>query len=304
MELRHLRYFVAVAEELNFRKAAERLHLTQPSLSAQIRQLEEEMGLRLLERDTHSVTLNPAGVRFLEDCRRILRDVKESTRSAQRIGRGEAGQLSIGFVASLGHGFLPQVLKTYREKFPDVELHLTELDTTQQIKAINSRRIDLGIIGLGLTEETTDLQLRVVSEERLMAVLPQGHPLAKGHKTKPRPLPLSTLANEPFLLAARQSAPLYNPWLLVLCHQAGFQPHLVQEVGQPTTVLNYVAANLGVTILPEQFSRQQTEGVVFLPLASPVPRYRYCAAWLPENQHPALLHFVNTAESVSRIRKT
>lgn len=300
MELRHLRYFVAVAEELNFRKAAERLNLTQPSLSAQVRQLEEEMDLRLLDRDTHRVALTPAGAHFLEDCRRILREVADSVRTAQRIARGESGQLSIGFVASLGHGFLPKVLRTYRRKFPDVELHLVEMDTTQQIKALNARRIDLGFIGLGLTGEIPDLQMTIVSGEQLMAVLPQDHPIAKGRSKKAGPLPLSALANEPLLLAARQSAPLYNPWLLVLCQQAGFQPRLVQEEGQPMTVLNYVAADLGVTILPGQFSRQQTEGVVFIPLAPPVPRYRYCAAWLPEKPHPALHHFVKTAETVSR----
>ncbi len=297
MELRHLRYFAAVAEELNFRRAAERLHLTQPSLSAQIRALEEEIGVRLLDRDTHRVSLNPAGVRFYEDARRILRDAEESVRNARRLARGEAGELSVGFVASLGHGLLPRVLRRYRKRFPEVHLRLVEMDTTQQIEALNARRIDLGFIGLGLTYEASDLRLATVAEEQLAAVLPQGHPLSRRSRGKAKSLPLKALAEEPLLLAKRSSAPLYNPWLLVLCHQAGFHPHSVQEAGKPVTVLNYVAAGLGVSILPGQYRRAATEGVVFIPLEPPVPKYRYCAAWLPKNENPALHHFVEVAKA-------
>lgn len=303
MELRHLRYFVAVAEELNFRRAAEKVHVTQPSLSAQIRQLEEEIGARLLERDTHRVALTPAGRNFLEGCRGVLRDVEDCTRSTQRIARGEAGQLSIGFVASLGHGLLPGVLRTFRQKFPGIELRLVEMDTTQQIDALTARRLDLGFIGLGLPTEISNLQLATVAEERLVVVLPQDHPLAPKGRGTPRPLPLSALAGEPFLLAARQSAPLYNPWLLVLCQQAGFQPNVVQEAGQPVTVLNYVAAGLGITILPAQFGRLSTVGVSVVPLSRQVPSYRYCAAWIPENEHPALANFVAAAKAAGRALK-
>ncbi len=296
MELRHLRYFVAVAEELNFRRAAERLNLSQPSLSAQVRALEQELEVQLLERDTHHVSLTPAGARFLDDSRRVLRDVGESVRAVRRIASGEAGELSIGFVASLGHGLLPRILRSYRERYPTVELRLTEMDTTAQIEALNARRIDLGFIGYGLAAETPDLQLVTVAEEQLAAVLPQGHPLTrtKGGR-KPASLPLSALAQENLLLAGRTTAPLFNPWLLVLCQQAGFQPHTVQEEGQPVTVLNYVAAGLGVTILPLQYQLTATAGVTFIPLAPPVPKYRYCAAWLPKNRHSALQRFLEVA---------
>ncbi len=298
MELRHLRYFVAVAEELNFRRAAQRVHVTQPSLSAQIRQLEQEIGVRLLDRDTHSVALTPAGTRFLDDSKRVLREAEESVRTAQRVARGETGELSIGFVASLGHGLLPRVLRTYRQRFPDVTLKLCEMDTNRQIEAINDRRLDLGFIGFGLAEETSDLQLAIVAEEPLYAILPQGHPLIG--ENPPASLPLQALAKEPFLLASRQGAPLFNPWLMILCHQAGFQPHIVQEADQPVTVLNYVAAGVGVTILPAQFSRLATVGVVFVRLDPPVPPYRYCAAWLPKNRHSAIRHFIEIAKEAAQ----
>lgn len=301
MELRHIRYFVAVAEELSFRRAAERINVTQPSLSEQIRQLEAEIGARLLDRDTHHVALTPAGRNFLESCRRILREAEDGTRVARRLSKGEAGQLSIGFVASLGHGLLPGILRAYREKFPDVELRLAEMDTTPQIEALNARQLDLGFVGLGLpTEEISDLELVTIREEKLMAVLPQDHPLANKVRAT---LPLSALAKEPFLFGARQTASFYNPWLIVLCQQAGFQPHVVQEVGQPVTVLNYVAAGLGVTILPAQFSRMSTVGVRFIPLARPAPSYRYCATWSQENKHSALGHFIEVARKVARNMK-
>jgi DNA-binding transcriptional LysR family regulator len=259
------------------------------------------METRLLERNTHRVSLTAAGRDFLESSRQILHITEDGVRTARRIAHGKAGHLSIGFVPSLGHGLLPAILRSYRGRFPDVELRLTEMDTTQQIEALNAQQLDLGFIGLGLpAKQITDLELSTIREERLVAVLPQDHPLCSRRRYRVKELPLSAMAKERFLLGARQSAPVYNPWLIVLCQQAGFQPHVVQEVGQPVTVLNYVAAGLGVTILPAQFSRLFTVGLSFIPLAPPVPRYRYCAAWSPQNKHSALIYFMKTAQAVAR----
>jgi DNA-binding transcriptional LysR family regulator len=301
MELRHLRYFEAVAEELNFRRAAVRMNVTQPSLSTQIRQLEEEMQAKLLERDTHRVFLTPAGRRFLEDCRKLLRDAAESARTARRISRGEAGQLAIGFVASLGHGLLPRVLRAYRKKYPSVDLRLSEMDTTQQIEALAARQLDIGFVGLGLPRETSNLNLELVAEEKLVVVLPQDHPRAVSGGRVARSIRLRSLEGERLLLSARQSAPIYNPWILTLCQQAGFQPYDVQEAGLPVTVLNYVAAGMGVTVLPAQFSRMPMAGVRFVPLAAPAPVYRYYAAWQAQNGHVALRHLVEIARQTKSI---
>lgn len=301
MELRHLRYFEAVAQTLSFRRAAGLLHVTQPTLSAQIRQLEEEIGVRLLDRDTHHVALTPAGTRFLDDCRRLLQDAEESVRSAQRLGRGEAGRLSIGFVPSLAHGIFSRILHAYRRRFPDIELRLTELDTTRQMQALQAGRIDLALIGLGLPAEGRDGLRQVdVTEERLMAVLPEGHPLIP--KREGQNLPLRALAQERFLLPDPTRAPLFNPWLIVLCQQAGFQPQIEHVNGQPVSVLNFVAAGLGITMLGAQFRRFGIEGVRFVPLAKPVPGYRYCATWQRTNKHPALLNFVETAVQAGKLR--
>lgn len=297
MELRHARYFVAVAEELNFRRAAERLHLAQPSLSTQIRLLEEDVGVQLLERDSHKVELTPAGRNFLESCRRLLQDAENYTKTARRIARGESVPLSIGFVPSLAHGLLPSVLRHFRQRFPDVQLFLSEMDSTAQIEQIARNRIDLGLIGLGLPKEIPELEIVPVAEERLVAAIPRDHKLAQ----KPRAsIALRALAGEHFLLGSRLNAPVFNPWIIVLCQQAGFQPHIIQESGQPMTVLNYVAAGLGITILPEQFSRLVTTEVCFIPLAPPTPGYRYCAARLRENRNPAVAHFIQIAREVGK----
>ena len=297
MELRHARYFVAVAEELNFRRAAERLHLTQPSLSTQIRLLEKDVGVQLLERDSHKVELTPAGRSFLEGCRRLLQDADHCGRTARRIARGESVPLSIGFVPSLAHGLLPRVLRIFRQRFPKAQLFLSEMDSTAQIEQIAENRIDLGLIGLGSPKEIPELDIVVVAEERLVAALPQDHSLAQKAR---KSIPLNALADEHFLLGSRLNAPVFNPWIIVLCQQAGFQPHVIQESGQPITVLNYVAAGLGVTIVPEQFSRLVTAGVCFIPLARPTPRYRYCAARMRNNRNPIVEHFIQIAHEVGQ----
>ena len=294
MELRHARYFVAVAEELNFRRAAKLLHLAQPSLSTQIHRLEEDVGVQLLERDTHKVELTPAGRSFLEGCRRLLQDADNYTRTARRIARGQSVLLSIGFVPSLAHGLLPSILRLFRQRFPEVQLLLSEMDSTAQVEQIAGNRIDLGLIGLGLPKDIPELEIIVVAEERLVAAIPQDHPLA--HKSR-KSIPLRALANERFLLG---NTPVLNPWIIVLCQQAGFQPNVVRESGEPMTVLNYVAAGLGVTILPEQFSRLVTAEVCFIPLARPTPGYRYCAARMRNNRKPALAHFIRIAREVGK----
>lgn len=301
MELRHLRYFLAVAEELSFRRAAQRLHVTQPTLSVQVRQLEEQLGVTLFERDTHHVRLTVPGMHFQEHARDLVRRAADARLRVRRVASGETGELSVGFVASLGHGLLPRVVRDYRRKFPGVELHLFQMETAQQIEALANRRLDLGFIGMGLSADLADLEIAPVADERLMAAFPEDHPLLLWRGRPRKSIPLGHLQGEPFLFASRKSAPLFNPWLLLLCRQAGFQPEVVREEGEPVTVLNYVAAGLGVSILPEQFSKLFTVGVAFLPLARPVPRYRYCAAWLPGNHHAALLRFVEAAQAQKKL---
>lgn len=296
MELRHLRYFVTVAEELNFRRAAVRLHISQPPLTSQVRQLEEEIGARLLERDSHHVALTAAGIVFLDSCRRLLRDAEAAVEGVRRTARGETGCLSIGFVPSLAHGVAPSLFKYYRQKFPKVDLTLSEMDTSRQLAELVARRLDIGLIGAGLPGEHPELDSVTIAEEPLMAALSPEHRLARRQA-----LSLRALAGEKLILTLRQNRTGYNPWLLQLCHRFGYEPVIARETDRrTTTVLNYVAAGFGIAIVPAQFSRVPTAGVVFVPLARPVPPYRYCAAWRRHEPAPLVASFVSTAAEFRR----
>ena len=293
MELRHLRYFVAAAEELSFRRAAERLHVAQPALSVQIKQLEEEVGAILLDRDRHHVALTAAGKVFLDHSRRVLRAADEAVRSAVRAARGETGRLAIGFIAQLSYEWLPNVLRSFRRRYPDVEISLTELTPTRQIEELENRQIDLGIIGLGLPYPHEELEVAVMSEEGLVVALPLEHPLA--HRRK---LALKELAKESFIFTARQDAPAFSPWLLALCREAGFEPKVALETDRSPSALNYVAAGFGVAMFPAQIGRMTMPSVRFVPLDEKSPKYQLCAAWRRDNESPALERFLTAARSV------
>ena len=293
MELRHLRYFVAVAEELNFRRAAERLHVAQPALSVQIRQLEGEIGVGLLERDRHHVALTAAGSVFLGRARQTLQAADEATRAAVRAARGETGRLAVGFIAQLSYEWLPNVLRAYRQRFRDVEIVLTELAPSRQIEELIARRLDLGIIGLGLPDAHEELAVAVMSEEGLVVALPLDHPLATR-----RTLSLKELSRERFIFTVRTDSPAFNPWLLRLCHEAGFEPTIALEADRSPSVLNYVAAGFGVGVFPAQIGRLKMPNVRFVPLDEATPKYQLCVAWRRDNVSPALERFLATARTV------
>ena len=295
MELRHIRYFVAAAEELNFRRAAQILHVSQPALSVQIHQLEEELGAVLLDRDRHHVALTAAGKVFLEHGRRLLQASEEAARAAVRAARGETGRLAIGFIAQLSYEWLPNVLRSFRRHHADVEISLTELTPTRQIEELTARRLDLGIIGLRPPNLHEDLHAAVMSEEGLVAALPRDHRLATR-----RSLALSELAKEKFIFTARQDAPAFSPWLLALCRQARFEPEIALETDRSPSALNYVAAGFGVAIFPAQIGRLAMPGVRFVPLDKSTPPYQLSAAWRKDNHSPALERFLDTARTVVR----
>ena len=290
MELRHLRYFTAAAEELSFRRAAERLHVSQPALSVQIRQLEEELGATLLDRDRHHVALTAAGKVFLDHAHRLLRAADEAVRAAGRAARGETGRLAIGFIAQLSYEWLPTVLRNFRKRHPDVEISLTELTPTRQIEELLDRRLDLGIIGLGLPTPHDELEVSVMGHERLIVALPLDHPMATR-----RTIALADLAREKFIFTARVDAPAYSPWLLALCQRAGFEPEIALETDRSPSALNYVAAGFGVAIFPAQIGRLAMPLIRFVPLDRSTPEYQLSVAWRKDNRSPALERFLATA---------
>ncbi len=285
MELRHLRAFQAVAEELNFSRAAERLHVAQSALSRTIADLESGMEVRLLDRNTHGVALTGAGALFLERVNQILEDTRDAVAQTQRRHRGETGILRIGFIGTLSQSLLPELLQAYRALYSSVDLVLREQGPVRQREGILSGRLDCGFIGLAVDSPDPELETFVVAEDDLMAAIPVRHALAEKSTVR-----LADLKGDAIYLTAQANAPVFNPWLVELCRKAGFEPRIARETDRASTVLNYIAAGFGISIFPSRISSLATPGVRFLPLKG-MPKYQYKFAWLRRNSNPALLEF-------------
>jgi DNA-binding transcriptional LysR family regulator len=186
-------------------------------------------------------------------------------------------------------------MKSFGHRFPEIDLRLVEIDSSQQLEQIALHQLDIGLIGLGHTERTDDLELVPIVDQRLTAVFPEDHPQAG----KKKAIALKSLAQERFLVAARSNADVFNSWLIVLCQQAGFHPQIAQEFGQPLTVLNYVAGGLGITILPAQYGSLQIARIRFRPLDRSTPPYRYCAAYHRSFSNPAIPLFMTAVPRVN-----
>lgn len=288
MELRHLRYFVAVAEELHFGRAATRLFIVQPSLSQQIRQLEDELGFPLLKRTKRSVELTDAGKVFLAKAQSILAQVQEAKRAAQRAYRGEIGRLVIGYISSSTYDLLPMMLSAYRERFPHVDVALRELTTQEQLRALEEESIQVGLLRLPINDPM--IHVEVVRREPIVCVLPEGHPLAK-HARITVPL----LANEPFVLQSRQRGGGYYAQLMNLCLTSGFSPNVIQEVTEMHTIVSLVAAGMGVSLVPLSVKNIRSQGVVYRELEGSTPLTEMAVAWLLNSHSTIVQNFLEVA---------
>ena len=285
MELRHLRYFVSVAEELNVRRAATRLHVAQPALSRQIRQLEFEIGTELFRREKRRIFLAPAGMMFLPEARRILAASQHAIAIAQAGERGELGNLSIGFVESAAFGILPSVVKRFRKQFPSVGLSLLELVTNEQLRAFHENRLDVGFLRTPIDDR--DVSTRTILREPLIAALPLSHPLARRKHVK-----LAQLAGEPFILFPRALGPNFFDQIVGACRRSGFGPKIVQEAIQMGTIVSLVATGLGVALVPASVKNVRRRGVVYKPLTSP-SEVELSMAWRGDNPNPTLARFIH-----------
>jgi DNA-binding transcriptional LysR family regulator len=256
MELRQLRYFVAVAEDLHFGHAAQRLRIAQPALSRQIQALEEELQVQLLFRNRRRVQITPAGQVFLERSRLVLSRAEDAISAAQRAGGGVSGSLNLGFVGSATYDALPAVLRSFTQTFPEVELILSEMTVHAQLEALTEKRIDIGL--LRLPRKTEGLVFRTISREPLYAALPSSHRLARASAVR-----LSALAGEPFVLYPDHPRPSWTEFVIGLCHQAGFQPTVVQRTVEIQTTLSLVAAGIGVSIVPACLGNISRKDVVY-----------------------------------------
>ena len=285
MELRHLRYFVAVAESLSFTKAAVRLRLAQPSLTRQVHNLEEELGVSLLNRIKKQVTLTEEGRAFLVDARRILALAQESIEAVQRLSRGEVGELNIAYLSNFDFQLLPESLRIFRKTFPQIALNLFGLNPAEQVRALEVRKIDLGFVGLR-TPGAENLQWESIAHHRTVVVLPSNHPLAVKRQVK-----LGELETMFFVGMSEKTHPGFRDWLNVTCGPAGFAPRVLQDAELETTLMSLVAEGLGITLAREYIKKLPHPGVVLRPLSPPVSS-DYCVAWNRHNDSHALRSYL------------
>lgn len=288
MELRHLRYFVALAEELHFGRAAGRLGIKQPPLSQQIRVLEERLGVPLFDRNNRRVLLTAAGEAFLPAARQVLAAAEVAERTARHAGRGETGRLALGFVGSATLTLLPGALRRFRARYPRVVLDLRELTTAQQVEALTNGTLDVGLLRPPLPPAAGDvLAHESVGAERLVVALPADHPLAAE-----RSVAAERLAGEPFVLFPRHLGPGLHDQIVGYCARAGFSPAVAQRAVQMQTIVALVAGGLGVSVVPSSVGRYRRPDVVFRALRPATRVVHLAVAYRRDGRNPAARNFV------------
>lgn len=287
MELRHLRYFVAVADALNFTKAAEQLHLAQPSLTRQIHNLEEELGVRLFNREKNQVTLTAEGRAFLGDAKRLLAQAAESIDSVQRLSRGHTGEINIAYLANFNFELIPETLSAFRLACPHVSLNLFDMSPAEQLRALEARKIDLGFIGFRPPQTTRDLQWECISHHDIVVVLPARHPMAKKQS-----IHITALKEEFFIGMSERSHPGFRDWLIAACQPGGFVPRVIQDADLESALMHVVAQGLGITLARSQIRKLPHPGVVFRALV-PTMQTDHWIAWNKNNDSPTLLQYIN-----------
>ncbi|GAB3365383.1 LysR substrate-binding domain-containing protein [Modestobacter lapidis] len=287
MELRHLRYFLAVAEELHFGRAALRLHIVQPALSKQIASLEQELGVRLFERTKRHVQLTEAGTVLLEDARHILTQAEGAVQRAHLASRGEIGSLSVGFIAPALYELLPRLLRRYRARYPQVRLLLKELHNVEAVDGVLGRQLDLAFVRLPLPAHP-ELNCATVHEEPVMLAIPDNHPLAGSDQVA-----LTELADEPIIMIPRSQEPILFDYYTSMCAEAGFSPTVVHEVNRTPVAVGLVAGGLGLAFVPSSARLVAHPGVAYVPLVEPGPRLIIGMVWRSGPTPPLLRSFLS-----------
>jgi DNA-binding transcriptional LysR family regulator len=293
MENRRLTCFVALAEELHFRRAAERCHMTQPALSQQLQHLEDDLKVQLVYRNKRRVSLTRAGEVFAEEARRNLRQLGEAVQRVQRTARGEVGQLFIGSTASAMFIVLPEIVRAFSTQLPDVGLVVREMTTAQQEEALRQGQIQLGLVHPPLDD--VSISCLWIAEIPYRLAISDLNPLARKRK-----LELKDLASENFIIFPRKIGPRLYDEIVALCQSAGFSPKLLHEAAPAQTLIALVAANFGVGWIASHHQHFPRAGVVYREIAGPVPRMTLGVAYNQGDTSPAINNFLKIAEGVGR----
>jgi DNA-binding transcriptional LysR family regulator len=296
IDLRQLRYFQAVAEELHFGRAAARLAIAQPALSRQIQQLEQELGTPLLRRTQRRVELLPAGALLLERSRMIQQELARALSDARRTGTGELGRLAVGFIHSSTYGLLPSIIGRFRKLYPGIELQLHELPITAQHAALLRGTIDIGLLRVQAGPQ--ELEVVPVMPDPFVLALPAKHRLAG--RTRVR---LKELADDAFVMFSKAEAPLFHLRVQAMCEQAGIAPHVAQHATQIHTVVGLVGAGLGVSVVPASGRNLHPRNVKFVQIADKADPLHVALAWRRGHETPATQAFRKvTLEVVAGLR--
>lgn len=286
MELRQIKYFIAVAEELHFGRAAERCHIAQPPLSQQIKKLEDELGVRLLERTSRRVKLTPEGTEFLRRCRDIMDRIEEAVVCVQDMAEGLEGQLRVGFIGPASLSKLPQAIRAFREKNPNIRLDFSAKSTTEQLPMLRGDRLDVAFVRL-FGHDVTGLNFMVFLREPYVLALPEGHRFTDRER-----LDITDLEGEPLIFNQRIAQPALYRSLMGSFHKAGFMPNIVQEVNTEQSTVALVATGLGCALVPASSAGDQRSGVVFKPLDGDLPQWEITALWKDKNESAILQKFL------------
>ena len=286
MELRQLTYFIAVAEELHFGRAAKKVHIAQPPLSQQIRKLEDELGAKLFERTSREVKITPEGNAFLKKARTILKEVDDATKTVGNIAKGETGRISIGFVGAAINSNLPAALLKFRTLYPDVALQLREMGTNDQFQQMGQDKLDAGFYTPGRQEPEWVESIPFYTERHLVC-LPADHPAAELKKVS-----FEDLQDAPLVMFPRTSNPLLFDKFHTCFNNAGYTPHIAQEAAGPMTITALVEAGLGAAFIPESVSKMPRKGVIYKKVANDLPDSIIYLGWRKDRHFPALTNFV------------
>ena len=295
MEFRHLRYFLVLAEELHFGRAARRLSMSQPPLSLNIQQLEASVGARLFTRSSKSVALTAAGLAFVPAAQALLDQAAQAARLARDVGQGMAGSLTIGFAGTMLYSGLPGILERFQARHPLLRLLLKELSSSEQLAELAHDRLDIGFVHT--TRVPPELSQILVSSQAFVGCLPAGHRLAQQAT-----LSLQTLQGEPFAVVSRAVSPDYHERILGICTDAGFYPEIRYELRHWLSVVSLVSQGMGVALVPAALGRSAMAGTAFVPLDRATTPYDTHCLWKTARDNPALAAFVNAVRTASAHR--
>ncbi|WP_225782229.1 LysR substrate-binding domain-containing protein [Xenophilus sp. Marseille-Q4582] len=285
MDLRQLRYFVAVADTLSFRRASEQLHIAQPALSRQIQQFEQQLGARLFERDKRSVSLTAAGLAVLEHAKGLLSQVHGLPAIAQRAAQGQSGRLRIGFISLVAYEYLPALVRAFRAHLPQVDVRMHEFPVMEQYAPLLEDRFDVLILRPLVPDPLIALQ--VIDHARFVVALPAHHPLCSRAQLR-----VGDLANEEFISLPRAAhGPSFQAQILGFCRAAGFCPSVLREVGDSQAMMGMVGAGMGVAIVPEPVRHLRTAGVEYRRLSDLTQRADIALAWRSDSSNPLIEPF-------------